>query len=371
MNKLSYFTLSNSISFLALNLINSFGVAFLYSRYNKSFIYSIGLLILIRVVYIILLPFFADFIGRIGTRNSVIISMVLMIVANIPLYFVDYNSYLIYLWVILMGISFCFYFLPISLFTSKYTNTETRGIQMGKIYSGVIFASALTPLISGHILALYSIKGFVLFLTFITSITTLIFFKLENIHFEYNSGLRNIFKFDRSLLMASWIETCHFSTRNLSIFWTLYIFIFFGEDYKRFGLILTAITLFSGVLNIFVGKYLNQHNRKDILRTQVIFSPFSWIFRLLAYNTVSIFFADAFHSLNGYIRESAVETTAYDLINRDGHKEILDEKVVLREILINMGIISTMIIGVLLASLFGLKASFYLGILISFGYLII
>ena len=371
MNQLSYFTLSNGLSFLALNLINSFGVAFLYTRYQKSFIYSIGLLILIRVVYITLLPFFAGFIGKIGTRNSVVVSMVLMIVANIPLYFVDHTSYLIYLWVLLMGLSFCFYFLPISLFTSKYTNSETRGIQMGKISSGIIFASALTPLISGHVLALYSIRGFVILLTAITITTALVFLKLDNLHFIYNKGLRNIFKFDRSLLKASWIETCHFSTRNLGIFWSLYIFIFFGEDYKKFGLILTAITLFSGVLNLFVGKYLNQHNRKDILRTQVIFSPFSWIFRLLAYNAVSIFFADAFHSLNGYIRESAVETTAYDLINRDEHKEVLDEKVVLREILINLGIISTMVIGVMLASLFGLKASFYLGILISFGYLII
>lgn len=371
MNRLSYFTLSNSISFLALNLINSFGVAFLYTRYQKSFIYSIGLLILIRVVYIILLPFFAGLIGKIGTRNSVVISMLLMILANLPLYFVDKNTSLIYLWVLLLGLSFCFYFLPISLFTSKYTNSETRGIQMGKIYSGIIFASALTPLISGHILALYSIKGFVLLLTLITITSTLFFFKLDNLHFKYNGGLRNIFKFDRSLLKASWIETCHFSTRNLGVFWTLYIFIFFGEDYRKFGLILTAITLFSGILNLFVGKYLNQHNRKDILRTQVIFSPFSWIFRLLAYNAVSIFFADAFHSLNGYIRESAVETTAYDLINRDEHKEVLDEKVVLREILITLGIITTMVIGVLLASLFSLKASFYLGILISFGYLII
>lgn len=371
MNALSYFTLSNSISFLALNLINSFGVAFLYSKYEKSILYSVGLLVLIRVIYILSLPLLAGLVGKLGTRTSVVFSMCLMIIANISLFSIESNPHLVFFWATLTGISFCFYYLPISLFTSRYTDSETRGIQMGKIYSGIIFASAFTPLIFGHVLALYSIKGFVLLLSSITIITAFFFLQLENMRFSYSGGLKNLFRFDRSLLKACWIETCHFSTRSLSIFWSLYIFIFFDEDFQKFGLILAAITFFSGVLNIFVGKYLNQHNRKDVLRIQVIFSPFSWIFRLLSYNATSIFFADAFHSLNGFIRESAVETTAYDLMNRDRHSEVLDEKVVLREILITLGVIISLTVGVVVAITFGIKATFFLGMIVSLGYLLI
>jgi hypothetical protein len=58
-------------------------------------------------------------------------------------------------------------------------------------------------------------------------------------------------------------------------------------------------------------------------------------------------------------------------MSRDGHKEILDEKFVVREIIINIGIILTLSAGVILTMLFGIKSSFILGIIISFGYLLI
>ena len=99
--------------------------------------------------------------------------------------------------------SYTFFFLPIALFTSKYTQTGTRGLQMGKIYSAVIFATAFAPYITGEVLSRYSISGFVLLLA--TLITFSLFFtaKLGNIHFYYNGGLRN-FRFNRSLIRGSW-----------------------------------------------------------------------------------------------------------------------------------------------------------------------
>ncbi|HRN86586.1 MAG TPA: hypothetical protein PK863_04620 [Candidatus Dojkabacteria bacterium] len=370
MNHFSYFTIANSIFVLLFNLINTFGIAYLYNRSGGSYIFSIGMLILIKFLYIIILPFGTKFIGRIGTKYSVLISMFLLFTSNSALIFLDKSDIFLYLWIILSALSYTFFFLPIALFTSKYTKTETRGVQMGRIYSTVLFATAFAPLISGEVLSKYSINGFVVLLAGLILISIFFTLRLGNIHFDYNGGLKQ-FRFNRSLIRGSWIEACHYSTRNLSVFWTLYIFIFYDENYENFGLLLTAITLFSAFINIFVGKYLNQHNRKDIIKTQIIFSPFSWIFRILAMNPIGIFFADAFHSLNGYIRESAVETTAFDLINRDKHKEILDEKIVVREIIINISIIITLLAGILLATLFGIKSSFILGIIISLGYLLI
>jgi hypothetical protein len=370
MTHLSYFTIANSIFILVFNLINTFGIAFLYNKYNDSFYHSVGLLVVIRLLYIIILPYGTKLIGKIGTKTALMVSLILLILSNFSLYFVDSNPYVVFIWIVLNSLSYTFFFLPIALFTSKYTKSETRGLQMGKIYSAVIFASAFAPFISGEILHEYSIQGFVIMLIALIIISFIFISKLNNIYFDYNGGLRQ-FRFNSSLLRGSWIEACHYSTRNLSVFWTLYIFIFYDENYQKFGLLLTAITLFSALINIFVGKYINQHNRKDIIKTQIIFSPFSWIFRLLAINPLSIFFADAFHSLNGYIRESAVETTAYDLINRDKHKEILDEKIVLREIIINLAIIVTLTLGIILASYFGIKSSFILGIIVSFGYFLL
>lgn len=370
MKHFSYFTIANSIFILVFNLFNTFGIAFLYNRNDNSFYHSVGLLIIIRILYVLILPFGTKFVGRIGTKSALFVSLISLLFSNLSLLYLNNGDIFLYIWIFLSALSYTFFFLPIALFTSKYTQTGTRGLQMGKIYSAVIFATAFAPYITGEVLSRYSISGFVLLLA--TLITFSLFFtaKLGNIHFYYNGGLRN-FRFNRSLIRGSWIEVCHYSTRNLSIFWTLYIFIFFDENYEKFGLLLTAITLFSAFMNVFVGKYLNQHNRRDIIKTQIIFTPFSWIFRILAINPVGIFFADAFHSLNSYIRESAVETTAFDLINRDDHKEILDEKIVIREIIINLGIIFTLSLGIIFASLFGIKASFILGIIVSLGYLLI
>lgn len=371
MSKLKYFTVANSLFFLAFNLINSFGIAILFQKFQQSFLYSIGTLVVIRMIYVLLLPLLANFIGKIGTRNSVIIGMFFLFFSTVSLFFLESNNYVIYLWIILMAIAFCFYFLPVTFFTSRYTSSSTRGIEVSFIYSGVIFASALTPLISASLISRYSIQGFALFLAILILIGIIPFSKLDNFHFKFKSKFRSFLKFNKSLLKASWIETCHFSTRHLNVFWILYIFIFFDQNYQRFGLILTAITLFSGVINLFAGKFLNQHNRKNILKTQVIFSPFSWIFRILATSSAGIFFADAFHNFNGHLRDSAVATTSYDLLNRDKHNEALDEKIVMREIIINLGVIITLIVAIFLATYLGIRSSFILGILISLGYLLI
>jgi len=371
MNRLKYFILANSLFFLAFNLISSFGVAILFQKYQQSIVYSVGVLVIIRIIYILLLPILAAPIGRMGIKVSVIIGMSFLFASSITLFFLENNNHLIFVWIILMAIAFSFYFLPVTIFTSRYTASTTRGNQMSFIYSGIIFASAIMPLLSGSLIANYSIRGFSFLLSVLIIIGMIPFLKLHNFHFVYNRKHSYRMRFNRSLLKAAWIETCHFSTRHLNVFWTLYVFIFFNQDYQKFGLILTAITLFSGVVNLFMGKLLNSYNRKDVLKTQVIFSPFSWIFRLLATSTTGIFFADAFHSLNGYLREAAVETTAYDLINRDDHKEVLDEKIVLREIIINIGIIITLTLGIILASYFGIRSSFLLGVLISLGYLLI
>ncbi|MCA9379679.1 MFS transporter [Candidatus Dojkabacteria bacterium] len=370
MKHFTYFTITNSLLLLLFGLTNTFGIAYLYKRSEGSFLLSIGLIILIRILYIIILPTGTKLVGRIGTRSSVIVFMILLLLSNASLILVDSSIFFLYLWIILSAVAYIFFFIPTALFTSKYTETKTRGIQMGRISSTILFATAFAPLITGEVLDRYSITGFVLLLALIIIISLFFVPKLKNIHFDYLGGLKK-FRFNKSLLRGSWIEACHYSTRNLGIFWSLYIFIFFDENYKKFGLLLTAITLFSAFVNIIVGKYLNQHNKKDIIKTQAIFSPFSWIFRILAVNPLSIFFADAFHSLNGYIRESAIESTAFDLMSRDGHKEILDEKFVVREIIINIGIILTLSAGVILTMLFGIKSSFILGIIISLGYLLI
>ena len=369
MQRLKYYTLANSFFFLSFNLINSFVIALLFQNFKQSLLYSVGTLILIRIIYITLLPFAAKLIGAIGTRTSVIIGMIFLFLSTIPLFFIQDNVNMLLPWIMLMAISFTFYFLPISIFTSHYTESSTRGTQISTITTGLIFASGVTPIISGFIISKFAFEGFAVLLAVIIALGTIPFFKLNNFKFIYSGNILNIFRYNKSLLKASWIETCHFSTKNLSVMWTLYIFLFFGQDFKKFGIILTAITLFSAFLNISVGKFLNQHNRKDVLKIQVIFSPFSWVFRILANNTALIFFADAFHSLNSHLRESSVETTAFDLINRDEHKEILDEKIVVREILINLGIIITLTLAIILAHYFGIKASFVLGVIISFGYL--
>lgn len=370
MKKFTYFTIANSIFFLVFTLINTFGIAYLYSMRNDSLYFSVGLLVVVRVLYILLLPLLAKYIGILGSKTSIIISLLFLLISNIFLIFAETSYIYLAFWVLANSLAYVFYFVPIFLYTSKYTSSETRGIQFGKIYSLVIFVTAFAPYLSGAMISNYSIQGFVVLLILLISVSILFVNKLQNIKFVYSGEIHKL-RLNKSLVRGSWIESCHYSTRNLSIFWTLFIFVSFNENFENFGILLTAITLFSAFLNLLLGKYLNKHNRKDLVKTQIIFSPFSWIFRILAFNPISIFFADAFHSLNGFIRESAVETTAYDLITRDGHQEILDEKIVYREIVINIAIIITLVSGIWLATTFGIKSSFILGIIISFGYLLI
>ncbi len=371
MSKLKYFTIGNSLSFLNFSLINSFGIAILFQFFNQSLFHTIGIVIIIRILYLILLAPIAKIIGYVGTKSSIILGVFFLFLSTIALFFLDRNMYFVVFWVVMISLSLSFYSIPHIFFTSKYTSSKSRGSEVSLIFSGVIFATAITPFISGNLISKFSTDGFAIFLSILAVVSVIPFLKLDNFRFSFKHKIGKFLKFNTSLVKASWIETCHFSTRNLNIFWTLYLFLFFDQDFRLFGLILTVITFFSGILNLFSGKLLNQHNRKTILKIQTVFSPFSWIFRILANNTIGIFFADAFHNFNGHLRESAVETTAFDLLNRGNHHEILEEKIVVKEIIINIGVVIVLSMALILAVNFGIRSSFLLGILISLGYLLI
>lgn len=371
MSKLKYFIGANSLSFLSFSLINSFGIAIIFQEFGQSPVYSVGVLILVRIFYILMLPLLANFIGSIGTKVSIIIGMLFLFFSTVALFFLESNNSAIFFWIAFTAVSLCFYTLPLIFFTSRYTTSKSRGTEVSFIYSGVLFATALTPFLTGSLISRYSLQGFAVFLALLITLSLAPFSQLDNFHFQFKNKFKSFLKFNKSLVKASWIETCHFSTRHLNVFWILYVFLFFDQDFRQFGFILTVITLFSGILNLFTGRLLNRHNRKTILKIQAVFSPFSWIFRILATNPVGIFFADAFHNFNGHLRDSAVATTSYDLLNRGNHHEVLDEKIVVREIIINLGVILTLSVALILALAIGIRASFILGILISFGYLLI
>lgn len=333
--------------------------------------YSIGALALIRLIYVILIPFLAPLIGKFGVRNSIMLGMSFLFASNIAIYFLNTSDFFLFIWIILVALCFSFYYLPLTIYTSKFTDSKARGTEMSLMYTGMILASAAAPYISGRVISIYSIEGFAVLLGTFIILGAFPLFKLKNYKFEYTGRITNLIKINRSLIRASWIESCHFATRAIGVFWVLYIFLFYGQNYSTFGIVLTVITLVSAIINIFVGKYLNQHNRKHALHVQSFLSPLSWVFRIGANSSIGILFADAFHNLNGYIRESTVETTAYDLINRGKHEQILDEKIVSREMIINLTIVIALVLGIILAVNFGIKASFTLGIIFSLGFLFV
>lgn len=359
------FSISRTLFIIAMDIIKIFVALHFYELYDNSLTIAIGAYVSVHLGYALALPWAAKYVSMLDTKKSLIVGASAMILSNIPIFFLEQNNYLLIFWILLFIVAHLFYYIPYFIFVSKFTNSKQRGSQMGKLIAFAILASAISPLIAGYVSSIWGLHGIVLTAMLVTLASFILLIFIPTYRYSYTGKIFKLFKF-KKLKKLYFLHSANGAQSNLNHFWHIFLFIFFGASYAKLGLFFTGIILFSAFMSLLFGQFLDHHNRKQIINYEAFLNTLGWSLRILAISLPTVVIADAIYKVNKYIKDEAVSVIDIDILNHKGQDEILDEKIVMRECVINFSIGVALILGIIIANNFGLKAAMLIAVVLSF-----
>ncbi|MFQ5492707.1 MAG: MFS transporter [Candidatus Dojkabacteria bacterium] len=359
MNKeLRYFTANRTLFNIAIALFELFGILNLYSIFDENLLYAVGPYIVIHFSYATLLPVFARYVGKMGIRTSMILGSILFLASLSPLIFVTEEiQFPIFIWITLNIAARLVYYLPVHYYFTTMTSSRHRGEEIG-IFNAIMLVSVmLIPLIGGNISENYSIAGLAVTSLFILGLSILPLFKLENEKFFYSGRLKRIesVRAVRKMVKLVIVDTIQ---GQFWVFWVIYVFIVLRGSFVGFGELFTIVGIINAVISVFLGKFLDRHNRKQFLNYDAIFVFVVWILRAIASSTLGILIAETAFKINLNLKNSAFGVLTYDFLSQSNHEVQIDEKIVIREISINYTISLALFAGFIIVTVGGFQLGF-------------
>ena len=217
----------------------------------------------------------------------------------------------------------------------------------------------LTPIIAGILIATYGFDY--LFIAAASFMFLAIFplFFVEETCEEYSFGYFETYKklFDkknRSLTIAYFGDGIQTGTR-IAI-WPIFIFLLLKGEYVAIGLV-TSLTIFLLIaLRAVLGNLEDKFDRTKLLRFGAFFSTTGWLIKAFIDTGFEIFMADTYHKVGRMVNRLTFDITTYDQAADNGH--FIDEYTVLKEIAVNAGRGTIVVVAIGITTFFPIAATF-------------
>ncbi|MCA9382913.1 MFS transporter [Candidatus Dojkabacteria bacterium] len=324
---------------------------------NDSVYAAVGIYVLLYLGHALSAPFFAKIIAKITTKTSILLGSFLIIVSNIPLIYLESNKSLIFVWLILYISAKNFYFTPYHYYVSRLTTNKHRGKEIGFIRALFLLSSGISPLAVGIVSEEYGLAGMAILFIILMIASLVPLTALDNYKFTFTGQFRNLlsmktFQKLTKLLSITGLEN------GINRFWYLYIFLILGESFSFTGTLLTIVVIIGAISSVVLGKIMDNNNRKTFLHFSGYTNAIAWVMRFIVSSVSGIFIAEIFYKLSSYLKDESMETINYDMINHTNHEDILDELVIFREVVVNVALGLSLMMGLIIFEFAGIKATF-------------
>lgn len=370
-SQLKFFGISTSLFDLAYAIGRLFSVLYIYIFFGNSLVLAIGGLAFVSLVHLVTVLIFGKLMGKIGVRTTLIISTVIFFLSFIPLYTIDdSNAYLNYgISLLLFGIARGLYYLPYHFFVLKLTEENSRGAQYGKFLAICAFFSIFAPFIGGYVTNNFGIQGIAVFSGIVFALSIIPLSKIENLKFNVTIDLIKLLRLPnikKTLNMNIFINL-----QNQTYFWEIFVFLLLNKDYIEFGLLFVIINIIGFIAAPILGRFLDHKDKKKIFKIDGIFTGFIWIIRFFAYNPLTVVISDSLYKINNSVKDTNFNLLNYDLLTRDDDNLSIDEKIILREVYLNLLIVISIPIFLLLVGIFDIRIVFLIAAIFSFLFTLI
>lgn len=314
--ELNNFYISTFLMNLGISLISIFVPIFLY---NKG--YSISMIIIFYFLwsfyYLIFLFPCAKFIGNIGAKHSILISIPFLILFYLGLNFIENYSFLFFILPLLNSFNTIFYW------NGYHLNflTDTKNKRMGKAVSIIniltLLAMSLAPFIGGfiadwHFYFLFGTGSFIILLSAIPLLRT------ED-NFSRDVNIRSVFsKFFRKHEKHNILAFSGAAIESVlqAYLWPIYLIIILGTITKT-GFVVSLTTGISIIGIYFSGKMTDKFDKIKLLKVLTFFNFLGWILRIFANSFSKIIFIDTYKRLSERTLHVPWTAQLYNLSERE------------------------------------------------------
>ncbi len=143
------------------------------------------------------------------------------------------------------------------------------------------------------------------------------------------------------------------------IVWPIFIFGVLKGNYLQVGLISTFIIGVTVILQLGVGKYIDDYRReRRVLKIGTLLVSFGWIFKIFIGTAFQIFIVGTYHSLSNVLTKTPFDSLRYETAADEGH--YVDEQTVLYEMAIQSGKVLMAVLVIFISIFFAIQWTFIL-----------
>ncbi len=337
----AYFSIA--LRSLALSLVGLFVPMYLLVELGYSFTQTLAFFMLYAAIFAGLTPIAAKFACRFGLKHSILLSVPFYIIYFFSLHQLASQALPLALIAFFQGLAQAFFWMGFHLEFKRVSHKKHRGEEMGLRRAFSLLGGIAGPLIGGIIIKYFGFQPLFLLSAIILAFSALFLFLSKEHHAPYHFSAR------RMLSKSAWkMETFYFYRGAMhfasTILWPLFMFAVL-QDYIQLGVIGTLSGVTIAALSPAVGRFSDKKGKKIIIYLMAPIEAIIWVLRGFS-STFNVFlWITLAHSLTHGILEAPVTALQYDRA-----KENPVEYFIIREIFMNMGRITILLLVLLTAS---------------------
>jgi YQGE family putative transporter len=302
--------------------------------------------ILGNLAYILLLPFGAMYLAKVGYRFGLVVSTLwnalfygVFLILSEGVYSSS-STYILLLvslvCIVLFRLSF---WVPYHVEMAELTERKNRGMAVSSMLVLVTLAGVLGPFIGGWL-----IEGYDFFVVFeivmvssLLAVLPLYFLhpKKQTYEWTYKETWREFIKPKHRAVVFGFTANGAENAIGIVV-WPLFIFALLQGNFYEMGAVSSLIIAGTVLLELFSGRHLDKvKGRGNMLHVGSVLSAIGWIAKIFVATAMQIFVVGLYHNVVRIFTDTPVDTISYDLAADSGH--FIDEFTVLREIAIQMG----------------------------------
>ncbi|MBU0648524.1 hypothetical protein KJ969_00200 [Patescibacteria group bacterium] len=290
--------ISTAIRVFGMGMIALFAPIYIFKLgYSIQWVFLFYMLM--AAYYMVLIPFVAKIVARIGYEASMGIGIVFLPIFYGLMYFLAQFSWLFWIAPLAAGLYKCFYWLAFHSDFIRFGNRKHLGEEVG--WAGIItsLTGIIAPAVGGLVLAYtdFTVLFIVVSIIFLLSLVPLYTTKEVVVKAGF-SGKKFFKKIFSRRLRKDFIAILGYGDNIISeVAWPIFL-ITVVASYISMGLLTTAAILATFFVLLYVGKRANQAKRKKMVRVNSTLLFIAWIARIFSFNGFYVFFTDSFFKIS-------------------------------------------------------------------------
>jgi len=355
---------------LAITATSMFGAVFLFQQFNNSLI-AVALIYGGMYAFVVVgTPFSSRLLRSWGLKTLIMVAIPVLILSAVSLYAIALG-YISALWgaalfAVAIALYRALYWVPYHVDLSLLLDKTTRGRQIATLTNISDLTIVVMPLIAGFTVAYFGFGLLFIGAIVFMALSIVPVMRLQNVYESYRwnfiETLRVLFDAkNRPLLLAYMGDGAQ--TVTLLVLWPLFVFVLLNEQYTMLGIVAALTLLAVLAIRHLTGKLFDTGNKQKILIWGAVISATGWMMKIFVGTPVQILMVDAYHGLGRTVNRTSVDAMAYEQAADNGR--YIDEYTTLKEMAMNLGRVSLLILVGLAAWYFDTTIAFTIAIAFS------